>query len=294
LLGCSVTLRFVIPAVPNPDGRAMWGNHMHAPCGKAGPEEDIPSVQMCEGSREVRAVFLAATRNTFRGKPMSLSDEELAALFCSPSQLRDLADEDLMAALRMGCNDALAVLFERHSALVFRIARTILHDDGEAEETVQKVFLDIFRAVNQFNADRGTFKTWLLQYAYHRSIDRRQHLRANRFYSWDELDKLTPAELFYGPGHLVCLPPQEVVCLVEQVLATLESRQRRVIELTYFEGLTAEEIAKKTGDSASSVRHNLYRGLSKLRNVLQETSKAKENTATERKVKAKGMLVEQP
>jgi RNA polymerase sigma-70 factor (ECF subfamily) len=227
---------------------------------------------------------------------MPLWDDELAASFCSPSQLRSLADEDLMAALRMGCNDALAVLFERHCALVFRIARAILHDDGEAEETVQRVFLDIFRAVNQFNPDRGTFKTWLLQYAYHRSIDRRQHLQANRFYSRDELDELMPAELFSGPGHLVCLPPQEVVCLVEQVLATLESRQRRVIELTYFEGLTAEEIAKKTGDTASSVRHNLYRGLAKLRSVLQETSKAKgkEKTAAEQKLKGKRILVEYP
>ena len=198
--------------------------------------------------------------------------------FLSPSRLRTLTDEDLMAALRMGCNDALAVLFERHSALVFRIARAILHDDGEAEETVQRVFLDVFKAVNQFNPDRGTFKTWLLQYAYHRSIDRRQHLQSNRFYSRDELDDLMPAELFYGPGHLLCLPPQEVVYLVEQVLATLESRQRRVIELTYFEGLTAEEIARKTGDTASSVRHNLYRGLAKLRNVLQETSKAREKS----------------
>src|ERR1035441_2874224 len=114
----------------------------------------------------------------------------------------------------------LAVLFERHSAQVFRIARAILHDDGEAEETVQKVFLDIFRAVNQFNPDRGTLKTWLLQYAYHRSIDRRQHLQSNRFYSRDELDELMPAELFRGAGHLLCLLPQEVVCLVEQVLAT--------------------------------------------------------------------------
>jgi RNA polymerase sigma-70 factor (ECF subfamily) len=227
---------------------------------------------------------------------MSLSDEELANLFLSPSRLRTLTDEDLMAALRMGCNDALAVLFERHSPLVFRIARAILHDDGEAEETVQKVFLDIFRAVNQFNPDRGSFKTWLLQYAYHRSIDRRQHLQSNRFYSRDELDELMPAELFNGPGHLLCLPPQEVVCLVEQVLATLEPRQRRVIELTYFEGLTAEEIAKKTGDSASSVRHNLYRGLAKLRDVLQETSKARstEKSASERKVEAKRILVEYP
>jgi RNA polymerase sigma-70 factor, ECF subfamily len=227
---------------------------------------------------------------------MPLSDEKLAAAFLSPSRLRTLTDEDLMAALSVGCNDALAVLFERHSPLVFRIARSILRDDGEAEETVQKVFLDIFRAASQFHPDRGAFKTWLLQYAYHRSIDRRQHLQSNRFYSREELDDLMPAELFNAPGHLLCLPPQEVVFLVEQVLATLASRQRRVVELTYFEGLTAEEIATKTGDSASSVRHNLYRGLAKLREVLLETGKAKgkEKTAAEKTLKGKRILVEYP
>jgi RNA polymerase sigma-70 factor, ECF subfamily len=225
---------------------------------------------------------------------MSLSDDELAAALLSHTRLRSLTDEDLMQALRMGCNDALAVLFERHSSLVFRIARAILHDDGEAEETVQRVFLDVFKAVKQFNPDLGTFKTWLLQYAYHRTLDRRQHLQASRFYCREELNELMPAELFYGAGRLLCLPPQEVVCLVEQVLATLESRQRRVIELTYFEGLTAEEIAAKTGDTACSVRHNLYRGLAKLRSVLLETRKAAESSADERKVKVKGILVEYP
>jgi len=243
-------------------------------------------------SGEARQILRACCE----GDPMHLSDEELAAVFLSPSRLRTLTDENLMAALRMGCNDALAVLFERHSPLVFRIARAILRDDGEAEETVQRVFLDVFKAVNQFNPGRGTFKTWLLQYAYHRSIDRRQHLQSNRFYSRDELNDLMPAELFKGPGHLLCLPPQEVVCLVEQVLATLESRQRRVIELTYFEGLTAEEIATKTGDSASSVRHNLYRGLAKLRAILLEPSNArgKETTAAEPALKGKRILVEYP
>ncbi len=221
-------------------------------------------------------------------------DRDLASLICSPSLLQTFSDTDLMDALRRGCNDALAVLFERHSALVFRIARGILRDDGEAEETVQRVFLDVFRAVNQFNPARGSFKTWLLQYAYHRTINRREHLQANHFYNREELDELAPAELFYGAGHLVCLPPQEVACLVEQVLALLEPRQREVIELTYFEGLTAEEVAKATGNTASSVRNNLYRGLSKLRNAVLENHKTRENSASERKASAKGMLVEQP
>jgi RNA polymerase sigma-70 factor (ECF subfamily) len=221
-------------------------------------------------------------------------DRDLASLICSPSLLQTFSDTDLMDALRRGCNDALAVLFERHSALVFRIARAILRDDGEAEETVQRVFLDVFRAVNQFNPARGSFKTWLLQYAYHRTINRREHLQAHYFYNREELDELTPAELFYGAGHLVCLPPQEVACLVEQVLALLEPRQRKVIELTYFEGLTAEEVAKATGNSASSVRNNLYRGLSKLRNAVLENHKSRATSASERKASGKGMLVEQP
>ena len=225
---------------------------------------------------------------------MAASDHDVANLICSPSLLQTLDDAALMDALRKGCNDALAVLFERHSALVFRIARAILRDDGEAEETVQRVFLDVFRAMNRFDSARGSFKTWLLQYAYHRTINRREHLQANHFYNREELDELAPAELFYGGGHLLCLPPQEVACLVEQVLALLEPHQRKVIELTYFEGLTAEEVARVTGNSASSVRNNLYRGLSKLRNAILENHKTKENSASERKASAKGMLVEQP
>jgi RNA polymerase sigma-70 factor (ECF subfamily) len=221
-------------------------------------------------------------------------DRDLASLISSPSLLRTFSDTDLMDALRRGCNDALAVLFERHSALVFRIARAILRDDGEAEETVQRVFLDMFRAVNQFNAARGSFKTWLLQYAYHRTINRREHLQANHFYNREELDELAPDELFCGAGHLVCLPPQEVACLVEQLLALLEPRQRKVIELTYFEGLTAEQVAKATGNSASSVRNNLYRGLSKLRNAVLENHKSRATSASDRSASTKGMLVEQP
>ena len=81
---------------------------------------------------------------------------------------------------------------------------------------------------------------------------------------------------------------------MEQVLATLESRQRRVIELTYFEGLTAEEIARKTGDTASSVRHNLYRGLGKVAEGAAGDQRFPRETVTERKVNPKGILVEYP
>ncbi len=212
----------------------------------------------------------------------------------APPQLRLLSDHELARALQNGCNDALAVLFERHGGLVFRIARSIVKDDGEAEETVQQVFLDLFRAIAQFHPQKGTFKSWLLQFAYHRSINRREHLSAKRFYQCEALDEalaLVHAPRASGGRQL---SSQEIAHLVKQMLRLLPAEQRRVIELTYFEGLTAEEIAAKVGESASAVRHNLYRGLSRLRHALLEPGPAAEKDGKERDGQEKGILVAHP
>jgi DNA-directed RNA polymerase specialized sigma24 family protein len=96
---------------------------------------------------------------------MSLSSGDLEALLCSPSRLRTLTDAELMDALRSGCNDALAILFERHSALVVETARESLCNDADVEATVGRVFADIFRAKDEFNSDRDSFTTWLLKHA---------------------------------------------------------------------------------------------------------------------------------
>jgi RNA polymerase sigma-70 factor (ECF subfamily) len=212
----------------------------------------------------------------------------------STPRLRALSDLELVNSLRDGCNDALAVLFERHSPLVFHIARTIVKDDGEAEETVQQVFFDLFRAIGQFNPQRGTFKTWMLQFAYHRSINRREHLLSRKFYNSKELDEVICGEVLNGNQSLRHLSPPETARFIEQMLAALKPLQRRVIELTYFEGFTAEEIAAKIGETAVVVRHHLYRGLSKLRCILLEGSQAGQPADPEREGEQEGILVAHP
>lgn len=175
----------------------------------------------------------------------------------------------LAAELVAGHHDALTVLFERYSAIVFRIARRILRDSGEAEEAVQQVFFDIYRSADQFSAEKGPFRAWLLRFAYHRTINRKNHLNAKGFYTAEELDERElPTAVHEKVGKLLRLSSQDVACLIDQLLTTIGPRQRRVIELTFFEGLTAEEISKRTGETPSVVRHNLYRGLSKLRQAI--------------------------
>ena len=210
-----------------------------------------------------------------------------------PVNLDTLSDEDLVVQLLAGRHDALKILFEKYSGIVFGIARRMLKDDGEAEETVQQVFIDMYRALARFDSSKASYKTWLLQYAYHRTINRKHHLEAKGFYSLEELqDELLPADWYDGARNRLHLSSPEVVHLLEQLLATIQPRQRKTIELTFFEGLTAEEIALQTGETPTVVRHNLYRGLDKLRSaLLQHPSQLKEGKSSR---KVEGIFVAQP
>lgn len=178
-----------------------------------------------------------------------------------PLRQRLLSDEALAEHLQNGNADALTVLFERHSAHLYRIARRILRNGAHAEDAVQQVFLDVFRSIQQFDPAKGEFKTWLLMFGYQRILNCRRALVSHRFFDTEPLHEFLP-EL------LVESPRAEVLVLVEQVLSHLQPRQRRTIELIYYEGLTAEEVAARTGETVRVVRHNLYRGLEKLRKAL--------------------------
>jgi RNA polymerase sigma-70 factor (ECF subfamily) len=169
--------------------------------------------------------------------------------------------------LRAGNNDALAILFDRYHRLVLSIALKIVRDPGEAEDVTQNVFLDIFRSVAQFDPAKGTTKVWILQYAYHRAINRRQHLMARSFYSHENVDDLENV-LNRRNSSLGEFSQSELRRLLHEGLATLSVAQRHVIELASYEGYSMKEIADKTGESLVAVRHHYYRGLQKLRSLI--------------------------
>lgn len=181
----------------------------------------------------------------------------------APGDLSKLSDEEMIQLVKDGSQDALSVLFDRYHRLVFSVAFKIVRDPGEAEEVVQTVFLDIFRAAAKFDARKGMLRVWILQYAYHRALHRRRHLVANHFYRWEELE----AAIEDGSGRALSNQGLEAMRLAEQILNQLKPRQRAVLELTYFEGLTAEEIATRLGESVHAVRHDLHRSLAALRSA---------------------------
>ena len=181
----------------------------------------------------------------------------------------NMTDEDVMERLRNSDPDALPLLFDRFHRLVMKIALRILRDAGEAEDVMQEIFLEIFNKAGQFDPAKGSAKTWILQYAYHRSLSRRQYLALRNFYDRHQTTELEVLESNRVDISWRGLTFEEWRQVIQQGLATLNEKQRKTVEMVCFQGLLLSEIAERTKESLPNVRHHYYRGLQALRKFLQ-------------------------
>ena len=197
----------------------------------------------------------------------------------TPYRLQSCTDEELMEQLRTGQADALAVLFDRHYRLVFSVALRILHDHGEAEDLMQEVFLEIYRKVDNYDPDKGNAKTWILQYAYHRSLNRQKYLSIRNFYDGRQDSDVSQWELPQSPNGWNGLTYDDWAQVLEKGMASLSEKERTTLDLAYFQGLPLKEIAAQIDEPLGNVRNHYYRGLKKLRDFLQERSCLKKKPA---------------
>src|ERR1700741_3811393 len=187
----------------------------------------------------------------------------------SHSHANSLSDETLVHNITSGCCDCFAVLFERYCRHVISIAIRILRDRQEAEDIAQEVFLAIFLQRERFDASRGSAKTWILQFAYFKSLLRRRYLRIRSFYTQEELADSQDLRRRL-PSDLLGLSSYEWTRFVESGIALLNPKQRRVMELVHFEGYTLQETSEIVRETLSNTRNYYYRGLKALRTFLRE------------------------
>jgi RNA polymerase sigma-70 factor (ECF subfamily) len=206
--------------------------------------------------------------NTFftaRLAPLPLTLKCAAEENASPA-VHSLTDEVLLGRLQAGEQEALGCLFQRYARVIRQVAARILRDDTEAEDLVQDLFIFIQRKCAIFDSSKSTARSWIVQMAYHRAIERRRHLAHRRFYSQVELGRHA-APLVGTPTTETDYSPEAVFGRngLERVLKALSEDQRETLRLHFFEGYSLAEIAQKLEQPFGNVRHHYYRALETLR-----------------------------
>lgn len=179
----------------------------------------------------------------------------------------EIPDEVLMARVGDGEKEALGCLFHRYARLVRAVGYKILRDDSEADDLLQDVFLFIHQKGAVFDSSKSSARSWIVQMAYQRAIDRRRYLDSRHFYAQVDLEDV--GNELSGPGSAMRYENsiEEVLGRVglRKVFGALSEVQRQTLGLHLIDGYTFEEIAVKLAQSRGNVKHHYFRGLEKLR-----------------------------
>lgn len=175
----------------------------------------------------------------------------------------DLDDAGLVELVAKADPDALAVLYERHGATCYRLARRITLNDVLAEDAVQETFVGLWRNPAGYRADQGSVRSWLLGLAHHKAVDfvRReaaQQRRQDAHAAQRALDPPTAAD----PAATAWAGIRAEQ--VRAALAELPEPQRHALALAYFGGYTQREIAQLTGVPLGTVKTRMFAAMRRL------------------------------
>jgi RNA polymerase sigma-70 factor (ECF subfamily) len=181
------------------------------------------------------------------------------------------SDEQLMAAVIGGDERALEALYDRYASQVRGFTMRILGERSAAEEIVQETFWRIWSRGKSFDMAQGSFKNWMFTIAHRLAIDtlRRQKARPQV-----ELDESKFGHIYNSTAESEAVKEQiwqdERQRLLAEAVAQLPEEQAEIILMSYFEGLTRQEISDKTNTPLGTVHSRARLAMKKLRESLSK------------------------
>lgn len=175
------------------------------------------------------------------------------------------SDEELVRASANGDTAALAALYDRHAPLMLGLARRIIGGRPEAEDVVHDVFVEAWRHAADYDEQRGSVKAWLLLRTRSRAIDFRKSAGVARTVPVGDGAWLS---LLADPRGSDSEAPDRA--RLRRLVSGLNSEQREVLLLGYFEGLSSSEIALRVGIPIGTVKSRVAAALGALRLALTD------------------------
>ncbi len=166
----------------------------------------------------------------------------------------------ILASVEAGDKDAFGRLYDRFTPMLYSLALRILGNPADAEDVIQLTWVQVWRTAGRYEARRGSVASWLATIVRSRALDR---TRMAAVRARAEAAAPPPAS-----GSAVA-PFEEERARVRRALEQLDAKQRKALELAYFEGLAHTEVASRLEAPLGTVKAWIRRGLLRLRDSLK-------------------------
>lgn len=191
--------------------------------------------------------------------------------------LQEAPDTELVARVLARDEAAVRALIQRYNRRLYRVARSILGDDGEAEDVLQEAYLRAFAALGSFRAE-STLSTWLTRIVLNEAFQRlRHHVDVPISAIGRESGPMQVADIIPFPASSrTALDPEramaqsELCRIVESAIDALPRDFRAVLVARMIEGMSVEETAAAFDLLPETVKTRLHRARKLLKDALAE------------------------
>ncbi len=166
-------------------------------------------------------------------------------------------------------------LYKQTVNLVYGMAYRVISNTHEAEEVALEVFMQVWKNASSYNEDLSEPLTWLLMITKRRAIDRKRTM-AKKMITEEILDESLAGTDDSAEHSYIAGQKREIV---RNALGRLNPKQRRIIELSYYQQMSHSEIAEHVDMPIGSVKSTIRVAMVKLRNIIKKLERDKDNAS---------------
>ena len=207
-----------------------------------------------------------------------IADDAAFCQYCGMSTQQGDELSNLVAAARIGGQDAISALYEKTYSPVYYTVKSMIKDEDAVFDIVQDTYIKAFAHLDSFQGDTK-FLPWVRQIAANTARDwlkKKRPMLFTELSSGDGQD--TPVEEMFPDERSENLPDQvidqkETKRLIGEIIEELPEDQRAAIGMFYYEEMSVKEIADAMGVSESAVKSRLMYGRNKIEKKVRELEK---------------------
>lgn len=179
------------------------------------------------------------------------------------NQAAKYSEQELVSLLQQRDNRAYSYLYDNYAAALNGVILPIVKEEETAGDVLQEVFVNVWKKIEFYDPSKGRLFTWLLNIARNAAIDK---VRSKSFRNTQATVSLPDgAELNISAS--VLQPDTDFIGL-KKVLSKLKDDYRQLIDLSYFQGFTHDEIAKALNIPLGTVKTRIRTALIQLKTML--------------------------
>ena len=176
--------------------------------------------------------------------------------------VKKYSEPELVQLLQQRSRHVFSYLYDNYSGALLSVIQNIVSEEELANDVLQEVFVKIWKQIASYDSSKGRLFTWMLNIARNASIDM---IRSKGFQNSRQNRELT--EDVYSAGGTSETKTDQIG--LRKVVYSLKEEYRVLVELSYFQGYTQDEIAKMLNIPLGTVKTRLRTALIQLREIIK-------------------------